>query len=213
MRARPSCPRCTREVHAPSLWSSSWLCDAHGPVHPLQPVAQPTSSHVAGVAAAARVPVWVPWPLPHGWVVTGVATAGDERTGHRATAVACSGPAPLGGMGELVIVAEEPGVGLGAHYAGLAQADPGTELMETAPSAKVHAAGHPTALWWVHSRDDRAVYVGEASGVWLWLVLWPDSAGLMVLEDLALTDLRDVLGEVAMLPFGALSPRLSHVDA
>lgn len=48
----------------------------------------------------------------------GGASAGDERTGARATAVALAGPSPLGGPADLVLVAEEPGVGLGARLAG-----------------------------------------------------------------------------------------------
>jgi hypothetical protein len=70
----------------------------------------------------------MPWPLPVGWLFTGVAYAGDDRHGGRATAVACSGPGPLGGMGELILVAEELGVGLGARYAGVDGPDPGPYL-------------------------------------------------------------------------------------
>ncbi|MEV7547704.1 DUF6758 family protein, partial [Streptomyces sp. NPDC089915] len=32
---------------------------------------------------------------------------GGDRTGGRATVVACTGPGPLGGLGELLLVAEE----------------------------------------------------------------------------------------------------------
>ena len=85
---------------------------------PVQPVVQPTPEVLRAAASAARVPIWLPWPLPRGWLVTGVVTAGDERTGARATAIACSGPAPMGGVAELLVVAEEPGVGLGARFAG-----------------------------------------------------------------------------------------------
>jgi hypothetical protein len=155
------------------------------------------------------VPVLLTWPLPRGWVVTGVASAGDERTGAHAVATACSGPAPLGGMGELVIVAEEPGVGLGARYAGLSGPDPGLETDGTPPHAKVTVSGHPSALWCVPSPPDRAVYVGEAAGGWLWFVLWPSEAGALLLEDLELADLRDVGAEVDLLPVGALCPRLA----
>jgi hypothetical protein len=153
------------------------------------------------------------WPLPRGWVVTGVASAGDERIGTSAVAVACSGPAPLGGPGELLLVAEEPGVGLGAHFAGLAGPDAGGLDANTSPQAKLQAAGHPTALWWVPAPPDRAVYVGEAQGNWLWLVLWPASAGALLLERLILADLRDLTGEISLLPVGALTPRLSSNSA
>jgi hypothetical protein len=195
-------------VHAPNLWSSAWTCDLHGEVCPLQPVVQPHAEVLHDVVRRSAVPVWLPWPLPRGWLLTGIAHAGDERTGARAVAVACSGPAPLGGMGELVLVAEEPGVGLGAHLAGLEGPDPGTFDATAPPHAKVHAAGHPTPLWLVDCPDDRAVYVGEAMALWLWAVLWPASAGHLFVEELLLTDLRDVPPDLE-LPYGALSPRLA----
>ncbi|MGN6245824.1 MAG: DUF6758 family protein [Motilibacteraceae bacterium] len=208
MKGQPSCPRCGAALHAPGLWSSAWQCDAHGQVCPLQPLHQPSTEVLDAVVARARVPVWLPWPLPHGWVVTGVAEAGDERTGGCAIAVACSGPNPLGGGGDLVLVAEEPGVGLGARYAGLPGPDPGTELGRGAPQAKLHVGGHDCPLWVVDGGEGRAAYAGEAMGQWLWAVLWPDSAAALLLEDLHLADLRDVRSEVPLVPLGALSPRL-----
>lgn len=209
MRAEPVCPRCASSVHPPNLWSSAWRCDAHGAVHPLQPVVQPTPELVTSIASQSGVPVWLPWPLARGWLVTGLAAAGDERTGARASAVACTGPAPLGGVGELVLVAEEPGVGLGARYAGLTGPDPGGVADERPPDVKIQAAGHPTPMWTLEGTpQDRAVYVGEALGCWIWAVLWPDSAGFLLIDDFALIDLRDA-GHELDLPLGALSPRLS----
>ncbi len=209
MKGEPSCPRCGRPVHPPGLWSSDWQCDLHGQVHPLQPVVQPTVQVLADYARRAAVPVWVPWPLPQGWVVTGAVCAGDDRSGGRATVVACSGPAPLGGAGELFLVAEEPGVGLGARLAGLPGPDPGGIPLETPPHAKVHSGGHPTALWVVDGPPDRAVYVGEASACWLWAVFWPAEAGALLLEDLGLADVRDLGHEIDLVPVGALCPRLA----
>lgn len=208
MRAGPSCPRCGGELHPPGLWSSSWRCGVHGAVHPFQPVVQPTAERLQTMSRHSDVPVWLPWPLPRGWLVTGLASAGDERTGARATAVACSGPAPLGGVGELLIVAEEPGVGLGARLAGLEGPDPGRVPDLLPADAKVHAAGHPTALWALEGPGDRAVYVGEALGCWLWAVLWPESAGFLLIDDFVLTDVREAAAGLDV-PFGALSPRLA----
>lgn len=195
-------------MRAPGLWSSSWQCDGHGPVHPMQPVVQPTTEQLHTVAAHTGVPVWLPWPLPRGWLLTGLAWAGDERTGARATAVACSGPAPMGGPADLVLVAEEPGVGLGARFAGIDGPDPGSVSGLRAPDAKLHAAGHPTAMWTMHAPPDRAAYVGEALGCWIWAVLWPESAGFLLIDDFVLSDLREA-GHALDVPFGALSPRLS----
>ncbi len=213
MRQPPVCPRCSAPVHEPGLMSSAWVCSRHGEVAPFHVGAAAVSSEsLVWTAKTAQVPLWLPWPLPSGWLVSGLAHAGDDRTGARATVLAASGPAPLGGSGEMVLIAEEPGIGLGARYAGLSGPDAGPDapyLSErTAPHARVHAAGHPTALWNVDAAPDRAVYVGEALGHWLWVVLWPDTAGLMVLDRFVLVDLRDA-GHSLDLPLGAPSPRLA----
>ncbi|MGD9482469.1 DUF6758 family protein [Streptomyces sp. TRM70308] len=210
MRGEPSCPKCGGRVRAPGLFSDTWRCDAHGSVHPLQPVLPPSVDALSVVVRRTRVPLWMPWPLPVGWLFTGVVCAGDDRDGGRATALACSGPGPLGGAGELLLIAEELGVGLGARYAGIEGPDPGRHLDVTGPpEAKVLAAGRPTPLWHVGGTpDDRAVFAGEARGLWLWAVAWPDSSGLLLYDELVLTDLRDAGAEVDLVPCGALSPRL-----
>lgn len=196
---------------------TDWRCDGCGPVLPWRVAAEPVSAAtVAAVVAAARsgplaVPVWCPWPPPSGWTVTGVGWAGDDRQGVRATALACSGPAPLGGgPADVVLVAEEPGVGLGARFAGIHGLDPGPYLAEmletTAAHAKVKAAGHPTALWAVEAPDDRSAYVGEAKGLWLYVVAWPSTTGYLLAEDVVLHDLTEWLPPE--LVYGAPSPYL-----
>jgi len=156
----------------------------------------------------AGVPVWLPWPLPAGWLVTGFAGAGDERTGLRSCAVALAGPNPLGGgPADMVVVAEEPGVGLGAALAGLDGVDPGAGFCSGPPAATASFGKHDFPLWSVDSKD-RAVFAGEVKGLWLWFVLWPDTAGALLVEPIALRDLRDP-GQDLDLPFGAASPRLS----
>lgn len=176
----------------------------------MQPVIPPSVEGLGVVAHRARVPVWMPWPLPLGWLFTGVASAGDDRSGGRATVVACSGPGPVGGMGELLLIAEELGVGLGARYAGIDGLDPGRSInMDGPPHTKVVAAGRPTPLWNVGGGpDDRAVFAGEARGLWLWAIVWPQQSGLLLYDELVLTDLREGGAEVELLPCGALSPRI-----
>lgn len=210
MRGEPSCPRCGGRVRAPGLFTDTWQCDAHGAVHPLQPVVPPSVEALGVAVARAAVPVWLPWPLPVGWLFTGIAHAGDDVSGARATAVSCAGPGPLGGHAELVLVAEELGVGLGARYAGLPGPDPGPGLaVDGPPHSKVHAAGRPTALWQVaDAPQDRAVLAGEARGLWLWAVMWPAQSGLLMYDELVLTDLRDAGAELDLLPCGAVSRRL-----
>ncbi|MDT7536738.1 MAG: hypothetical protein QOI82_323 [Actinomycetota bacterium] len=187
--------------------TSSWDCERHGAVHPLHVVAKPTVDALHKVSATSGVPLWVPLPLLPGWTLTGIATAGDERTAAKATVVALSGPSPLGGPADLLVIAEEPGVGVGARFAGLQEIDPGPTVVGQ-PDAKVEAAGHPTALWRSPSADDRAAFVGEAMGVWLWAVLWPPAAELVLLEHVILHDLREVAHATVDLPVGAPSPRL-----
>lgn len=198
---------------------SGWTCAEHGTVAPLHAARSGTTEHVRGVAATSAVPVWLPWPLPTDWLVTGVRHAGDERTGAVATVLGCSGPnrfrrtvAGEGPAADLLIVAEQPAVGLGASLAGLPEVDAGDSLsgalLSGGPHAKVHAAGHPTALWHVPAGEDRAVFVGEARGVWLWLIIWPPSAGAMALDGLTLVDARE-LDHPLELPTGATNPQLT----
>ncbi|GII66561.1 hypothetical protein Skr01_66460 [Sphaerisporangium krabiense] len=179
----------------------------HGAVLPYQP-RRPSNESLDVVRKDSRVPFWLPWPLPAGWLVTGFGAAGDDRSGTRAGVVAVSGPSVTHGPADLLIVAEEPGLGLGAAFAGLDGPDPGPGFDAGPPNAKADALGHPTALWWVQGLSDRAVYVGEAMGDWLWVIGWPAEAGCLVaLADLALRDLREHDQELD-LPFGAFSPRL-----
>jgi hypothetical protein len=202
------CPRCGNELRPPGLWSNAWECPRHGAVHPYLVLTHVGPEAVEHVIGRAIVPLWMPDPVPHGWVCGGVAYAGDERTGACATVTALSGPNPLGGAAELLIVAEEPGVGLGARHAGLAEPDPGAGFGVGTPDAKVLAAAHPTALWSVPAKQDRAVFVGEAKGLWLWAVVWPAAAGVLIYDDVSLTDLRDGLTGLD-LEFGSISPRLA----
>lgn len=208
MMDAPTCPRCGIRIHAPSAWSSAWRCDLHGEVCPVQPVRRPCREALEALRRVTEVPIWLPWPLPHGWLITGFLDAGDERSGARACAVALSGPAPLGGPGDLVLVAEEPGIGLGARFAGLDGPDPGEGFDRTAPHAELHFHGHDFPVWNIDVGSDRAVFVGEALGDWLWAIFWPAAAGVLLLEDVSLRDLSDLDQDLVDLPFGALSPRL-----
>ena len=178
----------------------------HGEIAPLAPARLPTRDGLLALASHTRVPVWLPWPLPLGWLVSGFTGAGDERTGACASAVALSGPNPLGGPADLLVIAEEPGVGLGAGLAGLPGPDPGDGFAAAAPHAAVRVGSHEAPLWLVES-DGKAVFAGEVAGSWVWLVLWPDTAGALLVEPLVLRDMRDPEQDLD-LPFGALSPRL-----
>ena len=124
---RAVCPRCRsqRTPRRRGRAHGAATCTARST--PLAPARLPITGRPAAARPAhARCPVWLPWPLPPGWLVSGFTGAGDERTGARASAVALSGPNPLGGPADLLIIAEEPGVGLGAGLAGLPAPIPAT---------------------------------------------------------------------------------------
>jgi hypothetical protein len=50
--------------------------------------------------------------------------------------------------------------------------------------------------------------VGEAAGVWLWAIAWPQTALGVLLDQFEVRDIRD-MEWLPDLPFGAISPRLS----
>jgi hypothetical protein len=206
MKGASMCPRCGGPVSEPSAWSGGWQCQLHGVVYPLRPAYRPVPDGLKGLLRDAVLPVWLPWPLPDGWLVTGFAGAGDDRDGTRAGVVALSGPSPVGGLGEMLLVSEEMGVGLGAWLAGLPGPDPGEGFATGAPHAVVRYRHHDFPLWHVEA-PGRAAFAGEVRGNWLWVLLWPDTAGVLLVEPLTLRDLRDP-GQDLDLPFGALSPRL-----
>jgi hypothetical protein len=181
------CPRCGEQlVVRPGSTAQAW-CHVHGAVTPLHYTLLVAHDALVAVTADARVPAWVPDPMPAGWSVTGLAWGGEP--GARAIVMDCAGPAPLGGCG----------------YAGLPGLDPGG-VIEGPSSVEVKAAGQRAPLWAVPTSDDRAAFVGEAYGVWLWLVMWPMSAAWLLAEQLELIDLRDRI--YPDLPLGPPSEHL-----
>ena len=184
------CPRCLRTAQRPGLLSSRWTCVQHGEVAPLHAPRTGSTAAAAQLATRSKVPVWVPWPLPTAWLVTGLQAAGDDHSGWLATVVALSGPNPLAAGAtprgaDLLVVAEQPGVGLGARLAGLPDVDPGPALQAAmaagGPHPVVHAAGHAVPVWPVPTDDGRAVFAGEAASVWLWMITRPAEAGAITL--------------------------------
>jgi hypothetical protein len=211
-----TCPRCGAIVRQPSLFASSWMCDEHGEIVPVGPAHAPTPELVHNLAREAHVPVWVPRPMPEGWLMSGIRWAGDDQHGTVACLTAVSGPHPFPEVGEddlaadLVFVAEQPGVGLGAHLAGMQGVDPGPLLQEKVlherAEVKLAAGGHEVPLWTV-PMDDGIAYVGEAAGDWLWLLAWPAPAAAVLLARFSLEDVREAALDLD-LPCGALAPRL-----
>ncbi len=186
------------------MWSSAWECAVHGPVAPVKPDPVPTADWTRHVCASSRVPVWLPWPLPDGWVVAAIAPIGDEVSGIPAVATVLTGPSPLGGPAEMLIVSEEPGVGFATHLAGLDGTDPG-RVVDAAPYSHVVVHGRPLPIWLVPTDADQAVVVGERDLVWIWVMVRPASAGAMLVDHLAFADARVLGEEVRLLPYGARS--------
>ncbi|CAN5568041.1 hypothetical protein BH10ACT8_BH10ACT8_30430 [soil metagenome] len=179
------------DLIAPSAYSSEWRCAQHGGVPPLRVYRHVDTPELDHVRERADVPLWMPDPGPRGWSLAGLGAVGDERGRLRATVTAFRGPAPLGGTGEWLIVAEEPAIGLGAAYSAAPGIDP-VAVVDSSPPTKIHTRGQITSLWAAPSSAvDRSVYVGEAEGVWIWLISFPADAGYALLEDLVLADARE----------------------
>ncbi|MCU1677099.1 MAG: hypothetical protein JWM93_1857 [Frankiales bacterium] len=208
MRPPPTCPRCSGPLREPDLWSSAWRCDRHGDVLPYHPCPKPSLEALDAVILKSHAPWWAPYPSMVGWTVSGFGHCGDDKRGTRASAICYSGPNPFGGPADMLVVAEEPGVGIGARFAGLDGMDPG-DVFDTPADAHIDAGGHACPLWCVPSAEDRIAYVGEALALWLWIVVWPPESSVLLLDDLKLTDVRDSRPAREALVCGAPSPHMS----
>ena len=203
MRKAPTCPRCGGPVREPSAWSSAWQCDVHGEVHPLRTVHSPSAAGLEGTAARRGGPGLAALAAAHG--LAGHRVRGRRRRAERDPRLRRRAVRPEPGRRprEMLLVSEELGVGLGAGCAGLAGPDPGSDFAAGPPHALVRFGNHEFPLWNVEA-PGRAAFAGEVMGNWLWLILWPDTAGMLLVEPLELRDLRDP-GQDLDLPFGAPS--------
>jgi hypothetical protein len=203
------CPRCASAVED---LGGSWRCEEHGPIMPLwRPRVADYNTFAEHVSSAEGMPTFMPWPLSPGWALTDFGCVASPGRDARATFVTCTGASDLDGVVEVSVVSEEPGVGLGARCAGLSRTDPGAEIGDGPPHAKVRIDGHPISLWSVLTSDvdvafDRSVFAGEAEGRWLWLVLRPASAALMLKDEWILLNVADLGPELIDLPFGGSPP-------
>jgi len=205
------CPRCRAAV---PLVDGTPRCPVHGLVsrtlwRPEDDAEISYDVFVDHLGTAGTFPTYLPWPMSPGWSVTDFAVAADERTW--ATATCVSGPSELDGPVDVFVVAEEPGTGLGARCAGIASSDPGREVGDGQPTARVRIGSQSVSLWAVSTassddRFDRSVFVGEANGRWLWLVLRPASAMLLLRDDWILRDVSSVGPPLVEMPFGGPRP-------
>ena len=202
------CPRCGREVLPPSLTHNSYRCPEHGDVAALGPVTPGEPDVLGDLVERSEVPVWFPHPMPDRWLCSGVRAAHTPRRRAVAVAMGFSGRGLATGPTDVIVVAEQPGAGLGSRFAGLAQSDPGPEILDEPALAKIRTGHHSTGLWSVPTDSGRVAYCGEADGQWLWIIGWPDTAWSLVEDDLRLADARDN-DAFRNLTCGAINPRLS----
>ena len=205
----PGCPRCPTAVEHTI---SGFACPVHGVVPPVwRPREASYDAFGAHLLAARAFPTYLPWPMVPGWRISDFAVVAGGPEAALATMTCTSGTSEHDGPVDLVVVSEEPGTGLGARCAGLPGDDPGAEVGQGPPSARVRIGTHPVALWAVSTsgadRDfDRSVVAGEAFGRWLWLVLRPAPAVLMLREEWLLQDVSSVGPALVELAFGGPAP-------
>jgi hypothetical protein len=210
------CPRCDAEVEEERSTSGRVRCPVHGDVRPLWTQDSNADVTYAGfvdhLGAAAGFPTYLPWPMSPGWSVTDFAVVGDPVAGRAWATVTCaSGTSELDGPVDVFVVAEEPGTGLGARCAAIERSDPGREVGDGQPAARVRIGSQAVPLWVVSTsssddRFDRSVFAGEADGRWLWLVLRPASAMLLLRDDWILRDVSSVGPPLVEMPFGGPRP-------
>ncbi|WP_227465456.1 DUF6758 family protein [Nocardioides dongkuii] len=208
--ADAGCPRCATPV-APIGEDGTFSCPEHGAVAPLwRPAEAAYDAFAAHLVRAGDFPTYLPWPLSPGWSVTDVAVVGGPGRA-RATMTCCSGTSELDGPVDVMVVAEEPGTGLGARVAGTGHPDPGPEVGDGPPTVQVRISSQVVRLWPVSTSRgagewDRSVVAGEAGGRWLWLVLRPASAILLLRDDWILRDVSGLGPPLVELPFAGPRP-------
>ena len=207
----PGCPRCPAPVASVEGSGGTWSCPEHGSVSPLwRPREATYDEFAAHLELAAAFPTYLPWPLSPGWRLTDFGVVEGE-----ATYTCVSGTSELDGPVDVIVVAEEPTTGLGARCAGTVHDDPGHELGDGPPASKVRLDGQPVSLWPVSTSDagtgtapewDRSVLAGEGGGRWLWMVMRPASALLLLRDPWLLRDVSALGPALLDVPFGGPAP-------
>src|ERR671918_255458 len=116
MSLAAGCPRCSSPV---THDDDGWRCLDHGLISPLWRPAVPSYDVLTEhLSRCSDVPTLLPWPMSPGWTVTDFGCVADQGGTAKASLLSCSGTSDLDGVVELTVVAEDPGVGLGAGCAG-----------------------------------------------------------------------------------------------
>ncbi len=216
MPLRTECPRCPAPLEtlpAGAAERDRWSCPEHGPTPALRRPVEATYDEFATVlAAAGEFPTYLPWPMSPGWTVSDFAVVGERDA--RATLTCSSGTSGLDGPVDVFVVSEESGTGLGSRCAGTRHLDPGPEIGVGPPAVRVRIGSQSVPLWAVSTvlalgddRElDRSVVAGEADGRWLWVVLRPASAILLLRDEWILRDVSGIGPPLVEMPFGGPSP-------
>ena len=84
--------------------------------------------------------------------------------------------------------------------------DPGPSMTRGPAAVSVRAEGRPVKLWSVQPEDEqpleRAVFAGESGGRWLWLVVTPAPAALLLRDEWLLADVTGFGPQALAMPFG-----------
>jgi hypothetical protein len=208
MSLHTECPRCPAPLDATA--GGGYLCPDHGPTPALRrPGEASYDAFVEALRAAGDFPTYLPWPMSPGWTVSDFAVVGEDPA--RATMTCSSGTSALDGPVDVFVVSEESGVGLGARCAGTPHLDPGPEIGAGPPAVRVRIGSQPVPLWSVSTAGadgdlDRSVLAGEAGGCWLWVVLRPASAMLLLRDEWILRDVSGIGPPLVEMPFGGPQP-------
>ena len=205
---QPGCPRCPLPVkEAPGRWT----CADHGPVAPLwRPGEASYDAFVGHLEHADDFPTYLPWPLGPGWHVSDFGVVSEPGRLTKATLSCCSGTSALDGPVDVFVVSEEPGTGLGARVARLTGPDP-EDVGDGPPLTRVRVGTVSVPMWAVSTSSadeefDRVVVAGESSGRWLWMVLRPASAMLLLREEWILRDVSRMGAPLIETTFGGPPP-------
>lgn len=204
---RVECPRCASPVEDRQ---GAFLCAHHGRVSPFHRPAEIGYDAFADVVRqAGSMPLYLPWPMSPGWTIADFGHVGVDRDAE-ATFTTTAGTSDLDGPVEVTVVAEDPGVGLGARVAGVREVDPGHQAGRGPQSIRVRAGGRSVPLWMVEVEDgellEKAVFAGEAEGRWLWVVVRPASAALLLRDEWLLADVTGFGPGALEMPFGGPRP-------
>ena len=202
------CPRCPSPV---SDTGGTWRCVDHGEITPLwRPATADYDSFAEHLTRAGAMPTFLPWPVAPGWAVTDFGTVAEAGGQGRAT------------LRHLI------GAERARRRGGADRRDRGARRWVWGPGARACRTPTRAPRWatvrrWSRSGSpgtrsrcgrcspaaptfDRSVFAGEAHGRWLWLVLRPASAALLLKDEWILMNVGDLGPELVDLPFGGSPP-------